>query len=86
MLPGQVLGSEFCENFANFFKFFLVLSRVEFEGTLHDAAVVEIGDIDDMRLFGVLGSSLVFIVSLYLWEESDDDSHYVLLSWIYYSL
>lgn len=47
--------SEFFKIFAELFEGMLVLSRVKFKGTFHDTAVVEVGNVNEVLFFGVVG-------------------------------
>ena len=75
MLPRDVLSSQFVEYFAELLELFLILTRVELKGTFHDATIVEIGNVDNVGLPGVLGPSFLLVFVSELGEESDDDSH-----------
>ena len=74
-LPGHVLIPQLFEDLAEFLQLVLVPSGVELEGTLHDAAIIEIGDIDDMGLPGVLRTPFLLVFVAKLREECDDYTH-----------
>ena len=88
VLPRHVLRPQLLEYFAELLQSLLVPAGIELEGTLHDAAVVEVGNIDDMCLLGVLGPPLLVVLVSQLGEESDDQTHQssILLNIITYPL
>ena len=55
LLLGRVEGTQLLEGVTEGLEVALKLTRVELERALHDAAVVQVGDIDDVLLLGALG-------------------------------
>ena len=75
MFPGDVLAPQLLEDLAKFEQSLLVPAGVELEWTLHDAAVVEVGDVDDVGVPGVLRASFFLVFFSQLGEERTDNSH-----------
>ncbi len=53
----------------------LKLPGVELKRTLHDPAVVEIGDVDDVSIFGIFRGSFGLVFLHQLSKERDDSAH-----------
>ena len=75
VLPGDVLVPQLLEGLAKFEQSLLVPAGVELEWTLHDAAVVEVGDVDDVGVPGVLGAPFLLVLLVELGEERYYDPH-----------
>ena len=75
VLPGNVLGPQLLEDLAELEQSLLVPTGVELEWTLHDAAVVEVGDVDDVGVSGILRASFFLVFFSQLCEECTNDSH-----------
>ena len=63
------------EYLAEFLKPFLVPPRVELEWTLHNTTVVQVGNVDDVDVSGVMWLSFLLVLLTQLIEKCTNDSH-----------
>lgn len=73
VIPGDVQFADVVEVVAELLEDGLELAGVELEWAFHDAAVVEVGNVDDMSIFGAGGAG--FFVFDEIGEEGDNWSH-----------